>query len=242
MRLMLSGLAVLLAACAVAEPAMGDGFTIDQWSLGTGVYISYTGQSASAGSGVVQNPYSETFFIPLGNSYSSTTHEYSWSEPDGVGSFLMDIDQRAEGVPSGASPNHAGTDNRMWFTAEEDLWMTIDGVFSYHLPVDLMTAAFEVRVGYDAHPGNLFIGGGEVITFPVAPISGDLTASGQFLVPAGETYFLSTRAYVRTSLNTLGHFATGSGYVNVSLAPVPEPTTLSFLAIPILALIRRPRR
>ncbi len=219
--------------------AVGDSLTIDDWNLSTGISNSFTGETVFDFSATVQNPFIDSHNVVLGPSMASSDYDFSWSPLTGAGSFRIDTDQRAQGVPS--SLLRTSSSGSIWFTTTEDLLLTVDMVVSYDLPADYMTASLEFLVAHVDPFATLLIVGDYASTWPGTPSSGTLVGSGQVLVPAGDAYLIRYFAELTTFGNTVGHFATGAGTIDFQFQPIPEPGTLSLLAVAALGCLKRRR-
>ena len=109
--LSLLGLALLLIP---ASAAVANSITIDDWFVGVIVDNGYTNQRDSQAFVTLQNPFMDGHEANVGQSRSTAWYDFSWTPQTGVGSFRIDTDQRAQGVPS--SSLETDSSGFIWFS------------------------------------------------------------------------------------------------------------------------------
>lgn len=227
---------ILLLLFAVAlfgvQPSMADSFTVEEWHLATGV----EGAPGSDWrfSTMVQNPFQASHFATSGNSTASSVFDFAWAAQ--FGSFLIEGTHQAEDI--GADATSSGL---IYFDAAVDLVFTIDLSYTYNLPGGAMRAGFTAAV-LDADTQEAFFGVSEHgDTWSGGPVSDTLTAQGSGILPAGRSYAIQYKLELDT-YSSSGILGTAFGYVDFTLAPVPEPSTLALLAMFTLTVPRRRHR
>lgn len=227
-------LPVLLALSSITMPAkaVAGSFDVPAWSLATGVGDSSTGLSDN--SEVVQNPFQDEHHVLLGPSQAHSYFDFSWT-PD-TASFLIAASHAAFDGNGGTRSVSAGN---IYITPNVDLLLTATGTYDYDMP------GWDMRVGYglviyDGEFRERFVEGHTDDTFIDGPTTAGFSLDAQFVLPAGETSILSYIILI-DAFDSTGLLATGSGDIHITLAPVPEPSTLMTLAI-VATLLPRPMR
>jgi len=214
-------------------PARGS-LIVTQWSLETGV-IGSSGQDG-IGSYSVQNPFADVQTASWGPSTARTAFDLSWGSDSG--DFLIEASHRAFDIDSGVlrSLSYGG----IYITGSTDLLITIDGNYSYSLPVYPMYTVFTAGVSDIQPPHDSPWGEGySYDTVNGAPASGTFSMSGQAVLPAGHTWSISYSMYVETYYGATGQIAAGDGYVHFTLSEVPEPAAFLLVALGAPLIWRR---
>lgn len=215
-------------------------FDVTQWDLGTGVLASFP-HGAGVSSQTVMNPFIANHVAIDGNSSATTTYSFAWNAS--VGDFLVQVAHRAADVDP--SILRSASDGRIYVTANTDLLFTIDGNYSYSLPVDPMLTIFNMGISDIQPPHDSPIGfGNSYDTVNGAPASGSFPISGQAILPAGHTWSISYIMEVFALGGLSGQIAQGDGYLHFTLQEaIPEPATLLPLALAaVLVRVRRASR
>ncbi|HWL94107.1 MAG TPA: hypothetical protein VNT79_11290 [Phycisphaerae bacterium] len=212
-------------------------FDVSMWNLSTRLsQQTDAGQiSDSVDIFELSNPLSQTARAELTNSFNESQFAYHWLTEEATGQFHT-------AVTHGHRDPEMRTvsDGRMHILADEPLHVLLSGSLTYaHIPGDIVGINFNARlrnldsgqdVFLDLHRGgNLYF----------EPSSGILTMSNSAILDPGIPYELR---YVVDSSNTGDLLPTGpvdaSGWVEWSIQPVPETSTLFML---LAALILCPR-
>ncbi len=235
-------LVIYLAICGVhllslSPSSVRASIDITEWALVNGVQdfsMQDIVQDASAFT-VVENPFIASHSAAVGPSTVETSYDFSWSND--FGSF--DI-QMSQFIPNPFVRVVSSGD--ILVTPTTDLSVSFDSSLTYtSSPGD--EAAIRLRtIVIEENTNVVFFhamveGGG----FFFEPPSGTLAFSGDVILPAGSTYHIDYLVEIH-SLTVPNPQApiTADGFVHFDLQAVPEPSTLSLLAIGLL-LTRRPR-
>jgi len=212
-------------------------FDVTQWDLGTGVQATFP-HGAGVFSQTVTNPFISNHLAIDGNSSASTTYNVTWD--DRFGDFLVEVTHRAADVDPASL--RSISDGLIYVTANTDLLISINGIYSYSLPVDPMEAEFDMTVFDPSPPYDSPIGFANLYNTSVdgAPASGSFPIGGQAILPAGHTWLIRYTMELFTYYGYSGQIASGDGYLHFTLQAVPEPAALGLLALGG-AMIRRRR-
>jgi len=230
--------AVLIAVLLVTSPPelRADLFEVTQWDMATGVSASFP-HGAAVFSQTVMNPFVEVHTAIDGASSASTAYNFSWNAT--FGDFLLQVSHRAADVDP--SILRSVSDGFIYITTNADTLFSIDGNYSYSLPVDPMVTIFNVSVSDAQPPHDSPIGFGNYYgTEDGAPASGSFPIGGQAILPAGHTWLINYLMEVEAFYGYSGQITRGDGYLHFTLQEaVPEPAAFLPLALAALALRRR---
>ncbi len=230
---------ICAAVLLTIAPANGDSFTIDDWTLATGVHDSSTGEHESHGFYTVQNPFQDSHAASVGNSTAEAAYDFAWSA--GAGTFLVEAAHRAEFVDSAILTSSSSGRIRVFPTV--DLTLGLTGAYSYGLPPDMMMARFQMAVVDDDTSETLFFDLQQDDSFNGYPAAGTFTIDGEITLPAGHSYSLRYTMRIDSWTGPPAVFGSGTGFVNFQL--IPEPATATLLLLPAAVLVcrrRKPRR
>ncbi len=227
---------VFVCVILLSSPKLCASLVVSEWLLETGVFSPSSNEGV--GFFVVENPFqsSHSISLPSGLTTSTTSYDFVWSEPEGIGTFLIDGIHQAE--DSTGVFLESWSEGRIFFTPSVDLIFSFEGQYTYDLPVSLMAADLLLSVAQvepfefiaaDSDSASTLSGGSD---------AGTLSVQGQGILSAGTEYRFRYRMDLQT-FGTSGALATGSGDVSFHLEPVPEPSTLSMLALASLLTLRR---
>jgi len=228
----------LIPAAWTAAVAGSPIFNVQQWQLGTGV----TGTPPNVGvelNQTVTNPLILTQHWDGTDGFSSSETSYRFGWDSSFGDFLVQVTHRAADV----DPNtlRSGSSGLIYFTSNTDVLFTIDGNYSYSLPINPMLTIFNLSVSDAQPPHDSPIGFGNYYgTEDGAPASGSFPISGQAVLPAGHTWLIDYLMEVETLGGLSGQIASGDGYLHFTLQSVPAPA--AFLPLALAALLLRKRR
>ncbi|RIK55687.1 MAG: hypothetical protein DCC63_18790, partial [Nitrospira sp.] len=183
-------------------------FTIDAWSLETGIIED---QNYFVGSYSPEPlPYSDTQLVSIGLSTS----------------FLIE----GSHVASDANRTRSLSAGNIFITPAVDLLLSATGRYDWDLTTDAMAVTYALLVDDPMTQEYFFAQGDSHTTFLDGPAAGTYLIDGQAVLPAGReiriSYFFILDAFEGNS----GLLATGEGFIQWTLAPVPEPATLALLA------------
>ena len=185
-----------------------------------------------------QNPFLSAQSVSLGpTDWAVGEYDISWL--NNTGSFHLGVEQHVHGVSRSASSG-----GQFYFTTAIDLIFNAAGNLTFasspgdeaDFAVGLsITSAFPLVTYYSG-----FDEGGDS-NFQT-PASGEASfASGDLLLPAGNTYRVNINLASRTSSKPNQDPISALGEVNFSWRPVPEPATLLFVLPMAAGLLRRRR-
>ncbi|WP_407951090.1 hypothetical protein, partial [Parvibaculum sp.] len=227
-------IAIAVPICTMILPtsaALGS-FTVDRWDLATRIHDS--NDTVQDGSVTVSNPFSQQYDVALGASQAHSYFDFSWT-PD-TASFLITASHIAFDGNGGTRSISSGN---IYLTPSVDLFLTATGTYDYDLPAWAMQVAHGLDIFVDSsHP---YSWGDFENTFLQGPISGAFHLSEQGILPAGSSVTISYAMHVDGFGNS-GLLAEGHGNILITLQPVPEPMTLTMLALGAVSLSRRVRR
>jgi hypothetical protein len=250
---------VVLAVGVSTAAVRGDAI-VSSWSLLSQVYDGSTGTQNFTRFSTVQNPFASSHAAALGKSTVQTAYVFSWSN---FGSFLIQAthqNQDTSGEILRVLP-----DGQIYFTPQEDVSFSVSGTYAYNLPAYGMACDFSLAINDTQSQHFYYADGRSMSTYqPVvkvqktafsvsprqvkstfatgcyegAPVSGTLSLQGSGVLPAGGSYRFHSNMLLETT-GSSRQFATGSGTVNFSFQPVPEPATVGLLGFAALMLARR---
>lgn len=222
--------ATLLVASLLVSDALANSFTLDDWALSTGIIDTRNHFSSSFTP--QPSPYMSEQHITVSPSEAHSYFDFSWT-PD-TASFLVAASHVA--LDGNGGTRSASTGN-IYITPSVDLLLTATGTYAYDLPGWDMQVAYGLVV-FDDQFQERFVRTFGDDTFIDGPTAASFTLNTQFVLPAQEISILSYR-FRLDAFDSTGLLATGSGNMQFTLQPVPEPHTLAFLAIGAAALRRR---
>ncbi len=212
-------------------------FVVSSWRLTTGVQDS-SGSSIVQDVEdleVVQNPLNATSQAAVGPNTAQTAYDFSWSGD--TGSFHIAPTQHVETLEVVTVST-----GFILLSSDIDLIMSVAGSLDYTSPPgDLDVVDFEFSVRDPSIPlGTIFdadLEGGNLV---LEPASGTLAFEDEFVLPGGITWRIDyrARAHNLAEPNPSGPIDT-NGFIHFDLAPVPETSTLSLLALAALLTLRR---
>ncbi|MFQ5411936.1 MAG: hypothetical protein ACE5EC_06550, partial [Phycisphaerae bacterium] len=168
---------------------------------------------------------------------ATTPYDFVWD--DFSGTFLVGAIHEAEDVDS--STLFVRSSGGMTLTSILDLRLSFDASYSYVAPASGFFVRLMIGVVDLDQSEVLFaqdeIGGPSVLE----PPSGTLFINDTIILPAGSTYFINYEMRLQSFASGTGIIATGDGHVDMFIETVPEPSTLSLLAIDFLVFRRRKR-
>jgi hypothetical protein len=215
-----------------ATPASAALFSINAWGMESTVLN--LPNLASDYSDLVQNPFVGEHHALLGPSGAHSYFDFSWT-PD-TASFLIAASHVAFDGNGGTRSLSSGN---IYITPTVDMLLTATGTYAYDLPGWDMQVAYGLVV-FDGQFHERFVQTYGDDTFIDGPTNASFTLDTQFVLPAGETSVLSYRfrldAFDSTSL-----LATGSGDIQFTLQPIPEPSTVVLVFSTTLLSRRRSR-
>ena len=225
--------AVVSFTIGLCAAARADSFTIDQWSLGVSAYRAWP-DVAGVSITTVTNPLIASHQVSLPSDPRTTAAaQYLMSWMANYGSFRIDAQelvfhQASDTVWTSASGSIS-------ITPTEDLWLSIQGSYSYDLH-GWMSSDFDVWVGDPVSHVDLFNQPQTYDTIDGPPYYGTFYVNTDLVLPAGTTWVLGylMRTFAEPGSGNLS--GTGSG--SLTFEVTPEPTTLTLL-LPLLFMVFR---
>lgn len=226
-------LAIVVVFLFRTNDAHATAFDISAWSLETLVQDSADGRATDVNY-VVENPLHVQLLAVVGSSHAASYFDFSWT-PD-TASFFITASHVAFDGNGGTRSLSSGN---IYITPAVDLLLTATGTYAYDLPgwdmdVHYAFAAFDgnFRERFNQSLGDFTFKG---------PTSGSFAISKSGILPAGEVSVIHYIMYV-DGFDSTSLLATGAGNMQFTLQPVPEPMTLTMLALGTVSLSRRVRR
>ncbi|MCB9856562.1 MAG: PEP-CTERM sorting domain-containing protein [Phycisphaerales bacterium] len=225
-----------------AAPTAHAAFDFSFFRLRTGI-LDFSGPSTITdleSIDVPQNPVHVLQDTGLGSSFSRSMFDVSWLEYTGI--FDLQFEQHIENAV-----DHTATVTR-WF----EFFAGVDLIATVEIDIEYSSAATDLARfdGFFAisnlatDPTGVlsdhdFRGG----TSWFQPAAGSFTVNEQILIPAGSPYRIRfTMTSDSTSSSIPMHAPIEiSGHANLSLMPVPEPSSALLLAFAGVAILRRRR-
>ncbi len=188
---------------------------------------------AAAGFFDVELPFSDSHATGVGDSAVSASYEFTQQRL----LFETFIASADDGPTNSTS---AGTGISFDLSTTDELTIEYEGRFDFDLPVDSMTALFDLGAVDDNDP--LFVIADETnihnTFFGTGPRSFEI--AGQFTIPANTTIYFATIFQITTSPSSAGSIGTGTG--SLELRFIPEPTSAMFaLVVATFSLAKRRR-
>lgn len=226
-------LAIVVVFIVRTNDAHATAFDISAWSLETLVQDSADGRATDVNY-VVENPLHDQLLAVVGSSHAASYFDFTWT-PD-TASFLIAASHVAFDGNGGTRSISTGN---IYLTPHVDVLITATGTYDYDLPAWAMQVAHGLDIYADST--HLYSWGNFQNTFLQGPITGTFQLSRQGILPAGSSVTILYAMYVDAFGNS-GLFAEGHGSILITLQPVPEPMTLTTLALGAVSLSRRVRR
>ncbi|KKK80640.1 hypothetical protein LCGC14_2821460, partial [marine sediment metagenome] len=230
-------LSLFFAAVAPAD------VVISQWHLLTGVQdFGDPSEQDGAWFDSVENPFDAEHAValppPPEPPYMASHVAYDFWWEGNSASFDVDIDHQFEvHIEDSRSSFATGW---LYLTTTVDLTLTADAFYTYAFPPAASSYShMKFRVADVDNGENLFsqteFGG----TIWLEPPSATLALATTLTLPAGREYFIQYRFGLDTFDNSApGEWTTAFGSVSWTLRPVPEPATISLLALAAAPLLR----
>ncbi|NUQ47074.1 MAG: hypothetical protein HUU22_13700 [Phycisphaerae bacterium] len=207
---------------------------VTSWVLGVSVRDSATSQMQSRVINQVQNPLDATHTAMLGISYATGTYDFAWTAAGG--GFNIASSNGAAGNPVHLFSSSSGL---VVMTTTSAYRLDVDALYAFHLLGGDREAMLSLLIGDGTTGQTLFNG-----TWISAPVTGDpaigtFTIQRSFDLEPGHTYGVNYWMRVDSYSGSPSVLATGDGYVNFTLTPIPEPASVALFAFALPALLRR---
>ena len=233
LRVLILGFAVLLG---FSKAAAGAGFTIVDLGVASIVDDGSSGMSDVVGEFITDSPAQGTLFASVGLSTAETQYDFAWTSS--LGQFLVTASHEAEDVDS--STLFSASTGSIWVAASQDVLVTLQANYDYVAPATGFFTRIILNI-WQEDAGLLFADNDRGGPWVLEPAVGTLTIEEQtvLLPAAGAPYNISYELSTTSFASGTGIIATADGNVAIALQTVPEPTTLSLLALGSLCLLRR---
>ncbi|HVP09909.1 MAG TPA: PEP-CTERM sorting domain-containing protein [Phycisphaerae bacterium] len=234
--------ALMVLAAGRGVGVRGDDFGDTWWRLVVTVYDSSSGQVESTNFTTDPNfPAPSTFqdshTVAIGDSNAGGNYDFDWASD--FGHLLIGASQRAEqtGVPPLGTVG-ATSSGQIKFTPTQDLAFSISVAYHYQLPFADMIASCTATLRDDQVSDYSFYFSDNHNATSEGPGDDTFGDSRTGVLYAGHPYTLQ---YLMTSSTsgTAGQVASGSGSINLTFQPTPEPATVALLALGLLAGSRK---
>jgi len=220
-------------------PARAD-LIVSDWYLATGVQnLAPPSQQDSQSFSVVSNPFLDSHSAQLGPGTATTSYDFSWSGDNA--SFRID----AAHVPPdlGNYLYVSASQGSIQFRTSAPLLAHFTGAYIYSLPfpaADVVTSFLLKDIQTNARFINQ--SGFDDTILHAPPRTGTFTWDRTAVIPAGTDCLVLYGMEINARRNT-GQLATGSGFFQLTLEPVPEPAALPLLiaGVPLMRRTRSPR-
>lgn len=228
---------LLASSLLISRPTLAHAeLVISNWYLATFVQnLSPPSQQESQDFSVVTNPFMDAHTATLGPGIATTSYDFSWAGD--YASFRLDA---SHVTPDLGNWFYASiSQGSINFTASVPLRARFTGAYSYSLPIAAADVGADFRVS-DLQTNANYIhrfGLADTLLTP-PPMNGAFAWDQTALIPAGRDCQISYTMRIFTTLNS-GALATGSGYFQLTLEPVPEPAATTLFALAAACLPRR---
>ncbi len=223
------------ALLAMAQVAAGE-VTVTTGGLDVNVMNLASGAGSNHVLWQMENPWSASHSTSLGISFAAASYDFAWSAAGG--SFHIAGSNAAAGNPVLLFSSASGG---IVIEPTSPYLLNLEGLYNYQLASGDREARLNIRVRDVTLGLSLYS-----LTSSAVPITGD-PASGTFhqmeeltLTPGHQfslSYFMRLDSY-SGSPNVV---STGSGFVQFTLAAIPEPASVALLALGLPWLLRRRR-
>lgn len=229
LRRLFGAVIVLLPVQAWAEVVVHD------WSLTTAVQDLSIPTQDTDFSTTVQNPLQLAQLASLYSGGTATTvYDFSWAGD--TASFNVTASQVVPDL--GSALYRSFSMGSMNFSVSDDVRAHFTGQYSYSLPVPGMETIFGLSIT-DYQPPHTILGdSGQDATITTPSASGTFALDRTWVLQAGHTYFLQYTIYISASGNS-GALATGNGFLQLRLEPIPEPATIALIGLTAILRCRR---
>lgn len=216
------------------ERAYAAAFTVEDWSLGSFILMPNGMVADGQGSTTPQNPFSETHRATWGEFSITTAHDFSWSES--TGRFLTETQMAADGLNEPLPTTNL--DERLWISTTRPVPLSYSLEFSFNLPTDSMKARMSFGI-FDPANSEFLVAETFIQDTLQGTGPGMFSLSGDVLLPANRTWNIVSIMELATSTGSSG-VATGTGSIELQLAPEPQAGLLLMLGS-LFAMLKRRR-
>mgnify|MGYP001321344459 CR=1 FL=1 len=223
----------LVVASLLVSDALASSFTLDDWALSTGIIDTRNHFSTSFTP--QPSPYLNEQHITVSPSEAHSYFDFSWT-PD-TASFFITASHVAFDGNGGTRSLSSGN---IYITPAVDLLLTATGTYAYDLPGSTMQVNYSLGA-WNTIGSNGFFQTHVDDTILDGPTSGIFALSLQGIIPAGQPTMIRYN-FMLDAFSSTGLLATGAGNMQFTLQPVPEPMTITMLALGAVSLSRRVRR
>ncbi len=235
---------VVVIACLLSLPLASSraeaGFSVTSLDLRSSVRSSVIGESLTDAETIdqISNPLLNTTMGQIGNNVASSSYDFSWIEEIGIGDFNTTFSHAMRNSPS----IRTVTSITLIIETAAELRVSYSGLLDYsHTPGDETQFLFGTSI-LDVDTSSLFFSqtmeGGNA---DLLPASGQLELNAEVTLPADRTFFFSLTLDADDLAEPNPGIYDANGFANISIRPVPEPTT-ALVMLPVFILLRRARR
>jgi hypothetical protein len=230
--------ALLLFGVTGASPggARAETVSVTQWLMAVDVFAD-AANNAAAFFGVVTNPLVDSHQVSVLNSSAAASYDFWWD--DTGAHFRVDGSQAAQGAPY-LTAGSSGSPIR--FTPLVDMVATYSGSYSYDLAAGDREAKFDFSLGRLNPSISLASHHFSALTIIGDPPQGTWTYSGSVPLEANVPHVFSYNMRLNSFTGSPTSLSFGSGFIQLDLVPVPEPSLASALLIGAALPRRRSRR
>lgn len=182
---------------------------------------------------IVSNPHQGTYFASMGNSTAFSSINAAW-DADGFFDFLIEGVYADQGSTSGFSRSSSS----IYLVPAVDSLLTIDAEFNYALGSGDRRSTLSVGV-YHVGVGSVFSSIQRGLPIGGDPPIGTLTLNDTILLEAGVHYDFGGLMEISSFSGSPTNLSHADGHLRLSIAPIPEPATLTLLLIVAPALRKR---
>jgi hypothetical protein len=183
---------------------------------------------------IVTNPFNGEHHAQVGDSYTHTVHNFSWTGDDGVFQVnsIHHMEQLDGTVLVGGLVN---------FSVSTDSILTYSGRYDYSWPANVFGSSGLFALVYDytddVAPVEQSVNGGNV---GLDPPFGSLGINTSALLTAGHSYAFRYGAGTQVfNPSNPGTFGTGTADITITITPIPEPAALAPLLVGATTLCLR---